>query len=452
VFSIDSGSLPPGLTLSDTSTGAITGTPTHLGTYNFTASVSDSLSDGGDPPPQEGRASQATRRGRLAKSGPHTASDSNSFSITISPAGITITGPNSNGQVGLAYTSSLGATGGETPYLFSITGGSLPPGLSLSNTTTGAITGTPTAYGTFSFTASVSDSTTTGAAFGGTESQAARRRTPAQRGAATAGTSNTFSITIAPATLTLSGPSATGQIGVVYTSSLGAAGGRTPYVFSITTGSLPPGLTLSNTATGAITGTPTTSGTFVFTASVHDTALLPTSAEMQMAARRRIAAQTGPVSTSNTYSITISPAALTLTGPKTTAQVGVAYTSAFGGAGGRTPYQFSIGPGSLPTGLSLNSATGGITGTPTTPGTFNFTATLIDTPAPTVGAERESTSARRRPAAQNGTPTASTSNAFSITVAPAAPSPTPAPPSVWMALTGLAGAGLFHLRQRRRTV
>jgi hypothetical protein len=59
----------------------------------------------------------------------------------------------------VAYSSSLVATGGTQPYKFSISSGSLPSGLTL-NTSTGAITGTPTTAGTYSFTASVTDSTT----------------------------------------------------------------------------------------------------------------------------------------------------------------------------------------------------------------------------------------------------------------------------------------------------
>jgi hypothetical protein len=61
------------------------------------------------------------------------------------------------GTVGEPYSSSLVAAGGTPPYTFSISSGSLPPGLML-NATTGAITGTPTAAGSYPFVAEVTDS------------------------------------------------------------------------------------------------------------------------------------------------------------------------------------------------------------------------------------------------------------------------------------------------------
>ena len=86
---------------------------------------------------------------------------------------------------------------------------------------------------------------------------------------------NTSFNLVASATLT-QGPSlslvcasASGQVGTPYSSALVGSGGVPPYTFSITSGSLPPGLTL-NSSTGAITGTPTTAGTFNFTDELTD--------------------------------------------------------------------------------------------------------------------------------------------------------------------------------------
>jgi hypothetical protein len=74
---------------------------------------------------------------------------------TGAPPALSVTCPNSFAPVGVAYSSSLVATGGTSPYTYSITG-LLPPGLML-NTSTGAVTGTPTG-GIANFTAGVVDS------------------------------------------------------------------------------------------------------------------------------------------------------------------------------------------------------------------------------------------------------------------------------------------------------
>jgi hypothetical protein len=133
-------------------------------------------------------------------------------------------------------------------------------------------------------------------------------------------------------------------------------------------------------------------------------------------------------------------------GPTPTATVGVPYSSTFTASGGVTPYTFFLSSGSLPNGLNLNSSTGAVAGTPTTPGVFNFQAQVSDSNNPTI----TSTGAQHRVTSQSGTPlTNSAPVSFSITVT-AAPSPTPVPASIWMAMLGLAGAGLFRMRQTRR--
>ncbi|HWG58038.1 MAG TPA: Ig domain-containing protein [Candidatus Acidoferrales bacterium] len=131
-WSISAGTLPAGLTLGPT--GVISGTPTASGTSSFTVQVTDS-----SKPPQTATGNQ---------------------SITVSPSAAQLAISTSSlpgGTKGAAYSATLQATGGVTPYSWAISSGSLPGGLQLS-ATSGAISGTPTATGTFSFTAKVTDS------------------------------------------------------------------------------------------------------------------------------------------------------------------------------------------------------------------------------------------------------------------------------------------------------
>src|ERR1035441_4434399 len=171
-----------------------------------------------------------------------------SYSLNANLQALDLACAGGTGQVGVPYSSALVASGGNTPYTFSIISGSLPPGLTL-DTTTGAITGTPTNVGTFSYVAQVVD--------------AAGRTTDT--------TILGCGITITPPPLGLLCAGGTGQVGAPYSSALVASGGTAPYTFSIISGSLPPGLTL-DTTTGAITGTPTTAGTFPYVAQVVDAA------------------------------------------------------------------------------------------------------------------------------------------------------------------------------------
>jgi hypothetical protein len=110
----------------------------------------------------------------------------------------------------VAYNSTLTATGGTPPYAFSIINGSLPPGVAL-DASTGAITGIPTATGSYNFTVRVVDST---------------EPTPNPMTAS-------FSIVVGPLAITLSQPAATAQVDVAYNSTLTATGGTAPYTFSI---------------------------------------------------------------------------------------------------------------------------------------------------------------------------------------------------------------------------
>ena len=155
---------------------------------------------------------------------------------------VSVTCPLGAGEVGVPYNSSVVATGGTGSYTYTVTSGSLPPGLTL--TPAGMITGTPTTAGTFLFTVTATGGNNTSGKSGGCAIQITAK-------------------------MALSCGSASGAVGVAYSSSLGVSGGTGPYTYSVTGGSLPPGLTL-NPSTGTITGTPTTAGSFNFTVTVTD--------------------------------------------------------------------------------------------------------------------------------------------------------------------------------------
>jgi len=147
-----------------------------------------------------------------------------------------------NASVGQAYSQAITAESGLAPFTFSISAGALPPGLSLA--TGGVLSGTPSATGSFSFTVSVADA----------------GDVPGSRAYSMSVSCPVISIT--PGSL----PDA--QLGVPYAASLAAAGGTAPYTFTIQSGSLPDGLSLSGD--GQITGTPTTTGASVFTIAAVD--------------------------------------------------------------------------------------------------------------------------------------------------------------------------------------
>jgi hypothetical protein len=391
-WSISAGTLPSGLSLNNV-TGVISGTPTSAGTSTVTFRVTD--------------ANNGTNTKALA--------------ITINSTFYITTSTLAFGTTGTTYSQTLTATGGKTPYTWSLTSGSLPAGLSL-NSTTGVISGTPTATGSSTFTVQVKDdnnatatksfsitiyaavSITTTALASGTTGSAYNQALAATGGlqpymwstvltAATtslpaglslnsstgiisgtptsAGTSTvTFRVTDANngmsnklLGITIYGPLGittsslpTGTTGTAYSQTLAATGGKTPYNWSITTGILPTGLSLAG-STGVISGTPTTTGTSTFSVQVKDAN-----------------------NTTSTKTLSISIYAPLTIGTSTlpAATRGVAYSQTLTATGGKTPYAWSISSGNLPAGLTLNSSTGVISGTPTTKGTSSFTVKVTD--------------------------------------------------------------------------
>ncbi|RSL19413.1 putative Ig domain-containing protein [Edaphobacter aggregans] len=251
---------------------------------------------------------------------------------TVTPVSIT-TSSLPSGTVGTPYSQTIAAANGTTPYTFGVATGTLPAGLTLS--TSGVISGTPTAAGSSTFGIQVTDSSS-----------------PA--GSAT----TSFSITVnpPPVAITTTALSAS-TVGSAYTQPVAASGGTTPYTFSLSSGSLPTGLTLSSA--GIISGTPTAAGASTFTLKVTDSS-------------------SPALSATASFSITVnsSPMAIT-TATLSTPTLGSAYSQAIAASGGTAPYAFSLQSGSLPVGLTL-AANGTISGTPTVAGASTFTIAVND--------------------------------------------------------------------------
>ena len=313
-WSLGGGALPPGLSL-HSANGVIAGTPTAAGGFSFVVQATDAQS-------------------RSAQKG---------IAITVTappPAGFEIATPSlPAGAVGSLYQAQVGATGGATPYGWSIASGSLPAGLSL-NAGTGAVTGTPMAAGTFSFVVQATD---------------AQSRT-AQRG---------FSIAVSPPPLEITTPSLPAtSVRSNYSGQLSAAGGTLPYVWSISAGQLPAGLSLQP-STGLISGLPTAAGNTTFTVMVTDAQR--TSATKQVA-----------------IDVLNAPLAVERPSVQLEGTSGAAFSYQVNVTGGTAPYLWSLGGGALPAGLSLNGATGLISGVPAASGNFTLTVSVRDQKPDTV--------------------------------------------------------------------
>jgi hypothetical protein len=370
-WSLESGSLPPGLTFS-AAEAIIQGVPTTAGTYNFTIKVSNNLG-----------------------------SDFWNYSLTIFRNLYITTTTLPNGMSGTAYSQTLSATS-STPVTWTIETGELPTGLNLSEE--GQITGTPSVSGTFVFTVKAASSWEID--------------------------TKDLSLTTKYLFITTENLSG-GEVGADFNITLNADGNQ-PITWELETGILPPGLNISEN--GVISGVPTTAGQFTFTVKASneldfDTKLF----SLTIIRNLYITTATLPDGEASTnYSQTLSatsntpvtwtivsgnlPAGLTLSpeghiagipttfgtfvfmvkaeslweidtkeltlliksNPEITtinlpfAVLDYTYHATLE-ATGNMPIIWSVATGALPTGLSLSETTGIISGMPTTLGDFYFT-------------------------------------------------------------------------------
>jgi hypothetical protein len=308
-WSIVSGSLPAGLAL-DPVSGAVSGTPGSAGASAVTVRVTD--------------AGDATNTADAA------------FTITVATAPVHLVGGVLAGdRISVPYAGALTASGGCGTYTWNVAAGALPPGILL-DASSGSLNGAPAVAGVYIFMATAADAAD-----------------------ATNTASASFSITIAGSPVLVTTTALPGgRERVAYTGSVHAAGGSGGYAWSVVSG-LPAGLTL-NGSTGAISGTPTTAGTYAVTLKATD------SGDAANAATA-------------TLSVLIAPG-IKITSPRTLpgATAGTAYTYAVSYANALGTTKWNLQGGALPPGLSLDTATGILSGIPTTKGTYSFNARVKD--------------------------------------------------------------------------
>jgi outer membrane autotransporter protein len=298
--------LPHGVTVSATGNNSVTvsGTPNAAGTFNITASARDSSTG----------------------NGPFTVGQLFPISVGAATLAMTPAAGNLPMNYGVATTINFAVAGGTPSYSFSLMGGSLPLGVTL--TSAGVLTGTPTVPGNYNIVVRAIDSSTgAGAPFRIDQS---------------------YTIVVATPSIVIDPPSLpNGTAAVAYIGGFSATGGTAPYSFSLLSGAFPVGMSLNSS--GALTGTPQSDGNFSITVRASDS---------------------NGQTASKVYTFSIAPATVVIS-PATLPDgvVGTAYNQSLSSSGGIAPYTYAIVSGNLPVGIALSSA-GAISGTPTLAGSY----------------------------------------------------------------------------------
>jgi hypothetical protein len=308
IWSVTGGALPEGVTLD--ANGSLAGTPSSIGAFTIAVQARD-----------------ANWTANVATANVSITVDAPAFSISVpeSPAA----------AVGQSYALAAAAHGNVGAVAWTIASGTLPAGLTL-DAATGAIAGTPSAWGTSNVVVQGVDTWDSG-------------RVAAKP----------LSITVAPTPLAITTASlAAATYRSAYQASLSATGGTGAIVWSVASGTLPAGVTLD--ATGAIAGTPTEVGTFVFAAHGVDTNW------------------TSDTDT-KTLTLVVQPPAFSASIPATAlGRVGLPLEMASTATGEVGTVIWSIASGALPAGVTLHAATGLVSGVSASFGSFTAVVQATD--------------------------------------------------------------------------
>jgi hypothetical protein len=303
------GTIPPGLTL-DGASGQLSGIPTTAGTYVFQVNAENGVDD-----------------------------DTKQFTIHVAaPLSVAIT-PTS--PLELTTGTAPGAvfvtpTGGRAPFTLSVSSGTLPDGLFPAQEGTSDLGGIPELAGSATVTLLLTDAD-----------------------GRTASAPYTINVRNPLAFLTtrMSAPTRT----IAYSQILNAEGGRAPYTWTLSGGTLPPGLQL-NAVTGEVGGIPTTNGSYI-------PQFLVTDADGRQAESLPLAMTVADAVVMTTPTILAEGSLLT------------PYSQALATDGGSGTNTFTILQGDLPGLLNIDPVTGLISNLPLVTGTFNFTVRVVDSEA-----------------------------------------------------------------------
>ena len=303
-FSVFSGTLPAGLTLNP-STGVLSGTPTQKGSFPIVVRATDSHGCTGD---------------------------GQTYNLTINCQVITVTNPATNsGTVNTAFSQTFTASNAIAPVTFTLNSGTLPAGITLA--ANGTLSGTPTQTGSFPITVKATDAN------------------------GCTGIGTTYTLNIACQVITVTNPATnSGIVNTAFSQTFTAGNAIAPVTFTLNSGTLPAGITLSNA--GVLSGTPTQTGSFPITVKATDA--------------------NGCFAISPTYTLTISCQVITVTNPATNSgTINTPFTQTFTAGNTIGAVLFTLNSGTLPAGMSLSSG-GVLSGIPTQTGSFSITVKATD--------------------------------------------------------------------------